>query len=148
MKLTKIYCRTPAGESFVLIKFQEGKEALFDRYNPQLSHLSEIISLYGISLSALFKAYEDNIPIKVGGEVKLVSAENILSAFSELMRENKISRAELARRMGVDKTYLSSLFSQRYSTDLRMYTIKRISGALGFKLSQVFLLAEKISLSI
>ena len=148
MKLTKIYCRTPAGESFVLIKFQNGTEALFDRYNPQLSHLIEIATLYGISLSELFKSYEESVPIKVGCQINGVSAENVLSAFLLLMEEGNVSRSELARRMGVDKTYLSSLFSLRYSNDLRMYTIKRISRALGFKLSHVFLLAESLSIAI
>lgn len=142
MKLSRVYCQTCLGNAEIFVHFQKTNQDLFDSYNPQFNHMMRLLHKFGISPSELFRSYEDGMPIPLRGDTKCLSSNDILRAFAILMQRMCISRSELARRMGVEKTYLSSLFNQRYSTDLRMNTIKRMSDSLGIKLSLLFQVAE------
>ena len=148
MKLSRVYCRTADGEERVYMGFQSSVDNLFDRHNPQLNHLMELLQFFQVTPSELFKAYEEDDHVQLGNIPNEISSEDILSAFSIHMEENSISKSELARRMGVDKSYLSSLFSLRYTSNLTMYTIRRIANALEIKLSHIFSIAENFKDSI
>ncbi|MBQ2259018.1 MAG: helix-turn-helix transcriptional regulator [Spirochaetales bacterium] len=108
----------------------------------------ELLQFFQVTPSELFKAYEEDDHVQLGNIPNEISSEDILSAFSIHMEENSISKSELARRMGVDKSYLSSLFSLRYTSNLTMYTIRRIANALEIKLSHIFSIAERFKDSI
>lgn len=144
MKLNRIYCRTADGEDRIYMGFQTSGVDLFDRHNPQLNNLMNLLDLFPMAPSGLFKAYEDEEHIQMGKQMHSVTSVDMLEAFRIHMDEKQISLSELARRMKVDKTYLSSLFCLRYSTNLTMYTIRRIAEALEVKLSNIFSIAEKL----
>ena len=145
MKLSRIYCRTSGGEDRVYLRFQNSEEELFLRHNPRLNNLIKLLQILNLNPAELFKAYEEKKAISNERRyTPSLTSQDMLSAFSRLMERKKISRSELARRMGVEKSYLTSLFCQRYSTNLTMYTIKRISDSLEVPLSQIFSMAQEI----
>lgn len=146
MKLSRVYCRTSGGEDRVYTHFQKSDEELFLRHNPLFNNLIQLLRMINLGPAELFRAYEEDKAAisNSGGNASSLTAQDMLSAFTHLMERKNISRSELARRMGVEKSYLTSLFCQRYSTDLTMYTIKRISDSLEVPLSQIFSMAQEI----
>lgn len=62
----------------------------------------------------------------------LKDESDVLGAIDRYMKDNGIQRADLAKRIGVDKSSISRMFNTRLS--VRLTTLNRICDALELKL--------------
>lgn len=71
------------------------------------------------------------------------TSESLIFAIKEVMDRKEISLRKLSRLMGVEPTYLSSLFHLRYARSMQIYTLERICKALEVPIADVIRIARK-----
>lgn len=147
MRFKRLSCITHLGDEIEYYGITHNRLQVVEN-NPKLNEFFDFLWFYRLDPVALFEAYEDNTCfISSNYSNKHYDCEpiDIIVAFDRYMEEEGISHYELARRMNVAGTYVSSLFKRRYSKSITLYTITRVSIALDLKLSDLFARAVKNS---
>lgn len=139
MRVKRLFCISYCGDEKLYYDVSNDKYQFQDN-NPKLNEFISFLSYYRIDPVDFFTSYEGK-HLPISGTIEDTyncTSSDIISVFDEYMDEKGISHYELARRMEVAGTYVSSLFKRRYSKSMTLYTIDKVSTALNLRLSELF----------